>query len=98
MLIEDRNGNELSPGDVVNVRFEVTNIISDSHRRNILVRHFDPQTGLPDDHRLSLDSRTVELLSGLKANSPASSDPEPEPEPEPEPITANPQAASTDRG
>ncbi len=96
MLIEDRNGNELSPGDIVNVRFEVTNIISDSHRRNILVRHYDQQTGLPDDHRLTLDSRTVELLSGLKANSPAPADPQPEPEPEHPPLTASPQSASTD--
>lgn len=89
MQPQDRTGKEISIGDIVSVRFEVTNFVSDSDTRNLLVRHFDPQTGLPDDYRMSVDSRTVEVLSGLVAADPLPEDPQPAPTPDQAPITAS---------
>ena len=89
-MFEDRNGNELHPGDVVGVRFVVTNVVEDSERRNIVVRHFDPMTGCPDDYRLTLDAQHVERLKPARHSDPVPEDPKPEPGPEEEPISATP--------
>ena len=73
-MLVDHDGNELRVGDQIAVRFEVTNIIADSENRNILVRHVDSQTGLPDDYRLSLDARSVVKIGDAPAKSPSPAD------------------------
>jgi predicted extracellular nuclease len=92
MQYADRNGKQVNVGDVVNVRFEVTNYISDSDTRNLLLRHSDQQTGASDDFRLAVDSLTVEILKSAARSDPMPADPKPEPSPEEEPISATPAA------
>ena len=62
-MYEDQNGKPLQVGDEVAVLFTVTNLIEDSHQRNLLVRHSAPMTGSPDDFRLAVDSDKVTLIS-----------------------------------
>jgi predicted extracellular nuclease len=92
MQYADRNGKQVNVGDVVNVRFEVTNYISDSDTRNLLLRHADQQTGQSDDFRLAVDSLTVESVKSAARADPAPEDPKPEPGPEEVPISATPAA------
>jgi hypothetical protein len=66
-MVQDREGNELHAGDIVGVLFEVTNIVADSERLNLLVRHASPHHGLPDDWRLQLSSSQVELVKAAPA-------------------------------
>lgn len=91
-MFEDRNGNSLLPGDVVAVRMQVTNLIEDSIARNLVVRHYDHMTGLPDDYRLTLDSAQVERLIQAQQPEPVPQDPTPAPGPEAAPISATPEA------
>ena len=92
MQYADRNGNQVNVGDAVNVRFEVTNYISDSDSRNLLLRHADKQTGASDDFRLAVDSLTVEVVKPAVATDPVPADPQPEPGPEEVSIGATPEA------
>lgn len=70
-MAQDCQGNELHEGDVVSVLFEVTNIVADSERLNLVVRHASPHHGLPDDLRLQLSSSHVERVSSAQVPAPA---------------------------
>lgn len=91
-MIQDKRGNELHEGDIVGVLFEVTNVVADSERLNLLVRHASPHHGLPDDWRLQLSSSQVELVEAA---------PRPEPVTQiesaaPAPVQAQPEATAAE--
>jgi hypothetical protein len=75
---QDANGTEIHVGDIVTCRFRVTNVVADSEKLNLLVEHFKGHRGLPDDYRLALESRQVDVVQSEFAPEPAQPEPKAE--------------------
>jgi hypothetical protein len=71
---QDANGTEIQVGDVVTCKFRVTNFVADSDKLNVLAEHFKGHKGLPDDYRIPLEAREVEVIES--ADRPEQSKPE----------------------
>ena len=84
------SGEEVRIGDVISVRFTVTNVVPDGDRLNIVARPSARHHGQPDDVRYQFSSSAVALLTPAPVTEP---EPEKPPEPEPAPADQDSQTA-----